>query len=200
MSHKIIRSASDNFESPSKLVSLVIPHCPLTPEHDELLKRCVKSYRGAHETLIVVNNMGFGAACNLGVRLARCEYIAIVNNDTTCTGNWTLNDMCHPDAVTFPLVNGVVQEFSGAFLVFPRWVINKLGGQLYDERFKVGFWEDVDLWTRLKMLEIPIRQLNYLVSHPNPGSTMKYMPSDTDANNRLEYLSKHGTLPIKEWS
>lgn len=180
-------------------VSLVIPHCPLSKDHDALLQRCVKSYRGAHETIVVVNQIGFGPASNLGVRLARCEYVAIVNNDTYCGGNWTLSDLCRPDAVTFPRVNNITQEFSGAFLVFPRWVINQLGGAPYDERFEVGFWEDVDLWTRLKEQEIAIRQLEYVVEHPHPGSTMKHMPSDTDQKNRLRYLDKHGSLPLKNW-
>lgn len=181
-------------------VSVVIPHCPLSNEHNQKLARCVRSLRGALETIVIVNEMGFGAACNLGVSLSRAPYIAIINNDTICEGNWTLPDLCQEDAVTYPLVNGVVQPFSGAFLVLPRWVINgPLQGQVYDERFKIGFWEDVDLWTRLKKADVPMRQVNFLVGHPEPGSTMKLMPRDTDSQNRKIYLDKHGSIPLKDW-
>lgn len=147
--------------------------------------------------------MGFGPACNLGIRLARCEYVAVVNNDTYCAGQWILSDLCRPDAVTFPVINGIRQEFSGAFLVFPRWVIHKLqaeDGAVYDERFEVGFWEDVDLWTRLKKSDVPFRQLECEVAHPHPGFTMKDMPFDTDTKNKKRYLEKHDKLPLKSWS
>jgi len=153
--------------------------------------------------------MGFAAACNLGVSLTNASYVAIVNNDTAMWrpgskypyDGWTLMDLCHGNKVMFPQVNGVVQEFTGAFLVIPRDVIKRdLGGKVFDERFEVGFWEDVDLWTRLKAANVEIEQAPYYVDHPMPGSTMRYMPDDTDSKNRSLYIEKHGKLPIKNWS
>lgn len=195
-------------------VDVVIPHYPLLPIHDVMLKQCVQSLRGQCNTYVVVNQgMGFAAACNLGVGLTSSDYIAIVNNDTNMNltnemfccgalgGPWNLMDICKKDTVTFPRVNGVEQEFTGAFLVIPRSIIDgPLGGQVYDEQFQVGFWEDVDLWTRLKDADVAIEQFPYTVNHPMPGSTMRYMADDTERLNRSLYLEKHGCLPIKNWN
>lgn len=181
------------------MISCVVPHYPITPDHDKALKRCVNSIRGADEKIIVVNKgMGFGPASNLGVSLAKGDFIAIINNDIICD-DWPMHVLTEPNAVTFPIVNNQIQEFSGAFLVFPRWIIDELGGQVYDERFQIGYWEDVDLWTRLKELNIPFFQKPFHVSHPEPGMTMKFMPSDTDFVNRQIYLEKWGSLPLKGW-
>lgn len=182
-------------------VSVIIPHWPITPAHDEALRRCVNSIVGAHEKIIVVNQgMGFGPAMNLGVRLATGDYVALLNNDLVLD-KFPIEAMCRPYLVTFPIINGVVQEFSGAFLVIPRIIIDhELEGQVYDERFRVGYWEDVDLWTRLKELKVPIEQLPFNVSHPSPGFTMRHTPSETDYVNRQVYLEKHGSLPLKNWS
>lgn len=181
--------------------SVVIPHYSITPEHDKALERCVSSIRGAGEIIIVANQgMGFGPACNLGIRLAKLPYVAILNNDLVLE-DWSIDVMTQPNTVTFPIINGIVQEFSGAFLVIPRAIIdNELDGQVYDERFKVGYWEDVDLWVRLKEKNVPIFQKPFNVSHPSPGMTMRHMPQDTDYINRQIFLDKHGKFPIKSWS
>lgn len=183
------------------LISVVIPHYPLTEAHNDAFKRCVASIRGADEIIAVVNDgMGFGPAMNLGVSLAKGDYVVLANNDLVF-GDWHLEELCRHDAVTFPVINGFVQEFTGACLMIPRKIIqNQLQGQVYDERFKVGFWEDVDLWIRLKELAIPFLQLPYDVAHPSPGFTMRHMDPNQDFLNKQIFLEKHKTLPIKNWS
>lgn len=183
------------------MISVVIPHYPLTENHNQAFRRCVDSIWGADEIIAIVNNgMGFAPAMNLGISLARGDYVVLANNDLVF-GDWHIEELCRHDAVTFPIINNIVQEFTGACLMLPRKIIkNQLQGQVYDERFKIGYWEDVDLWTRLKEAQVPIEQLPYNVSHPHPGMTMEHMPSETDYVNRQVYLEKHGSLPLKNWS
>lgn len=182
------------------LISAIIPHRRMNDEIDNMLHKCVNSLKGHDELLIIVNEIGFGPASNMGVKLSHGDFVCIINNDTEMFGDWTLEDLADPDAVTFPYVNGVKQEFSGAFLCIPRWVINERGGYVYDERYKVGFYEDVDFWWWLKQEKIPFVQKDCGVSHPKPGSTMKYMDRKIDQENKQKFLDKWGTLPVKNWS
>lgn len=185
----------------SKKISVVIPHRPMNSDIDAMLERCVQSLKGYSQLLVIVNEIGFGPACNIGVRLSHGDFVIIANNDSAMFGDWDLTDLADEDAVTFPVINGVIQEFSGAFLCIPRWVIEERGGYVYDNIYKVGYWEDVDFWWWLKQKEIPFKQnLNCGVTHPKPGSTMKMMDQTLDQKNRERFLAKNGTLPIKNWS
>ena len=94
-------------------VSVVIPHFG----HHEVLERCLASlFRNGAEVpfeVIVVDdsgagsdsapleawaprirlarnetNLGFARTCNVGVRIARGEFIVLLNNDTTVTAGW----------------------------------------------------------------------------------------------------------------
>lgn len=182
------------------MISVIIPHCPLSEQHNEALRKCTSSLQGADEVIVIVNEIGFGPAMNLGISLAKGDYLALVNNDCYMQPGWNLEELCVPGTVTHPLVNGIVHEFDGAFLVIPRSIIdNELGGQVYDEIFKVGYWEDVDLWVRLKEANVPIEQKHVHVSHPEPGSTMRHMDKNQDNINKQVFIQKHGTLPIKNW-
>ncbi len=181
------------------MISVVIPHYPLTESHNEALRKCTASIKGADEIIVVVNDgMGFAPAMNLGISLAKGNYLVLANNDLVF-GDWHIEELCRHDAVTFPIINGIIQEFTGACLMLPRKIIQKLG-TVYDERFKIGFWEDVDLWVRLKELGIPFEQLPFHCAHPSPGMTMQHMNPSQDHINKQIFLQKHNTLPIKNWS
>lgn len=158
------------------MMSVIIPHWPLNEELDLLLEHCVKSIH-ADEIIVVVNDgTGFGKAVNQGLRLAHGDYLFVVNNDTVVL-NGNLQDMCIPDTVTVPDITGQVDDMPRAFYCMPRSVYESIGG--YDERFKIGYFEDDDFITRLNKYEVPIRKVQSVeVSHLG-GATMHQLDRDT---------------------
>ena len=73
----------------------------------------------------------------------------------------------------------------------PRWVYEKVGG--YDERFKVGYWEDDDMIRRWEEAQIPIKMLPVQVSHPHAGHTLNNHP------DRQELFDANRKLFIEKW-
>ncbi len=138
-------------------ISVVIPHFPFSNEINETLKRCADSLFGYDELVLVVNEgIGFAKAVNQGLRLAKGDYIMVVNNDI----EWVqgdLKELCVPGVVTSPRVNGDSQGFWGCFFVVPREVYELIGG--LDEQFGTGFYEDDDYIKRLEQAGIEMRSI-----------------------------------------
>lgn len=157
------------------MISVIIPHWSLNEELDLLLEHCVKSL-DADEIIVVINDgIGFGKAVNQGLRLANGEYLFVVNNDTVVLDG-DLKDMCVPDTVTVPRINGQVDDMPRAFYCMARSVYELIGG--YDERFKMGYFEDDDFITRLHRHEVPIKKIDSVeVSHLG-GTTMHLLDRD----------------------
>jgi GT2 family glycosyltransferase len=135
-------------------ISVIIPHYPFSRDIDNKLQRCVDSLSGYDELLIIVNEgTGFAKAVNQGLKLAKGEYLMVVNNDIEWrSGN--LKDLCIEDVVTSPTVNGASQPFWGSFFCIPRKVYEKIGG--LDEQFEMGYYEDEDYIKRLEQASIPM--------------------------------------------
>jgi hypothetical protein len=142
-------------------LSVVIPHWPIDDEIDQALRACVTSLHGECEKIVVVNEgTGFARNVNIGLRLARGEYVAVVTNDTRVVQG-DVFDLCVSGTVTSPHVlekPGVEPGgFHGAFWVAPQDVLDRVG--LLDERFEGAFFEDDDLLERLRRAGIPTKQI-----------------------------------------
>lgn len=154
-------------------ISVVIPHYSFSEEINLKLKKCTQSLVGADEVLIIVNDkIGFGKAVNIGLKIASGDYICVVNNDVEVIGN--IRDLCIPDTVTSPVVNGRVQVFWGCFFVLPRSVYEKVGG--FDEDFEVGYFEDDALIVTLQRAGIPMKSVSTVQVKTDGGSTMDSLP------------------------
>jgi glycosyltransferase involved in cell wall biosynthesis len=162
-------------------LSIVIPHWPLDEETDEALGRSVASFPPQCERVIVVNDgTGYGRNVNIGLRLARADYLAVANNDCRLTEG-DIYDLCVPETVTSPLVIGERQGlgesiepggFHGSFWVVPRPVLDRVG--LLDERYEGAYWEDDDLLARLRQAGVPTRQVTSVrVKHVGGLTTFK---------------------------
>lgn len=131
------------------MISVIIPHYPIA-DTDKLLERCVKSL-DFDELIVVVNEgTGFGKAVNTGLRLAKGDYIAIVNNDIEILEG-SLKDLCDPKKVMSPIwgrVTGIGIDFLPSCFVLPRWVYEKVGG--FDLQFNIGDYEDNDWHERAR--------------------------------------------------
>jgi glycosyltransferase involved in cell wall biosynthesis len=182
-------------------LTAVVPHWPLDEEVDEALRACLGSLPSECEKIVVVNQgTGFAVNVNIGLRLARGDYVAVVTNDSRVVEG-DVYDLCVPDAVTSPLVlekPGVEREgFHGAFWVAPRDVLNRVG--LLDERFEGAFFEDDDYLERLRQAGVPTRAIaSVRVSSRRIGLTMSKLPDKGKgwlAMNERRFEEKWGWVP-----
>jgi hypothetical protein len=127
-------------------LSIVVPHWPIDAEVDEALRACLASLPPGCEKIVLVNHdTGIAVNVNIGLRLATCDYVAVVTNDSRVVEG-DMYDLCVPGTVTSPLVleKPSIERggFHGAFWVAPREVLDRVG--LLDERFEGAFFEDDD--------------------------------------------------------
>ena len=112
--------------------------------------------------------MGYTKAINLGIGLAKGEFIVLLNNDTLITGKDWLNILVAPFADPLVAATGPAKnwhkETQTEFLFFfcamiKKSVIDALG--LPDEIFNPGYGEDIEYAMRikragLKSIQVPI--------------------------------------------
>jgi len=165
------------------LLSIVIPHYPKIGGANKALESLLLSLKGYTseilQKLVVENDgIGFAAACNIGLKMAKGEYIIISNNDVEIlSGN--LIDLADPNFITVPDIVPEPRDYMPrCFYCVPREIYNKIVekyGYWYDERFKMGYFEDDDLIKRLENEGITTKKIdNFLLYHIGGGGlTMK---------------------------
>jgi GT2 family glycosyltransferase len=187
-----------------RTLSVVIPHWPIDGETDEALRRCVASFPTGCERIVVVNEgTGYARNVNIGLRLARSEFVAVVNNDAElAAGN--VYDLCVPGSVTSPLVIGSRQGwgesiepggFHGCFWVAPRDVLERVG--MLDDELGRAYFEDDDLLVRLRAAGVPTRQVpSVQIRHVGALTTAKF-PEHRDwlDASAQRFEAKWGFLP-----
>jgi hypothetical protein len=183
------------------LLSVVVPHWPLDDEVDQALRACLVSLPPDCEKIVVVNQgTGFAVNVNIGLRLARADYVAVVTNDCRVVEG-DVYDLCVPGRVTSPLVlekPGIEPRgFHGAFWVGPRVVLDQVG--FLDERFEGAFFEDDDYLERLRQAGIPTMQVaSVRVWSSRIGLTMSKLPDQGKqwlATNQRRFEEKWGWTP-----
>jgi len=172
------------------MISVIIPHYPMSEELDVLLKNCVQSLVGADEIIVVVNEgTGFAKNVNRGLRIASGDYMCVANNDLTLIrGN--IQDLADPMGVTSPMQNNQDhQVFWGSFFCIPRWVYEKIGG--LDERFEMAYYEDDDYIRRLVEARIPMRCVKSVEIHHLGGRTLRNMNHEKyTEENKIKFQEK----------
>lgn len=173
------------------MISVVIPYYEISDNKKKLLRECVGSLKGADEVIVIWNEgIGFGKACNKGMELARGDFICVVNDDVVVLEG-TLKGLVDKTAVTSPVINGVAQNFWGAFFCLPRWVYESVGG--FDERFTKGYFEDDDLIRRLDKAGVPMKSVGSVKVKHLGGTTMEQLP------NRDEIFERNKKLFKEKW-
>lgn len=112
--------------------------------------------------VLVKNNVnrGIAPAWNMGIKLARAPYIAVVNDDIVVQKGWLerLKGACDmPNAGVanlyvehLPQGAGLVENykwFSGSCFMLKRTTISRIG--YFDEQYEKANFEDHDYWTRV---------------------------------------------------
>ena len=178
-----------------------------------------KFLRNKIQFSIVTNskNLGFGAACNQGIRLSSGLFVAILNNDTWLMKGWDraliqelksrnldeigpffderlLSDDPQRSAEQFLSMNRnkFRKHFVPILMFFQREAIDRLRfdhGGIFDERFFVTY-EDTDLLHRMKQLGMKYGQTsNCYIWHQSMG-TRSSLPSGYEIDGLNKFIQK----------
>lgn len=167
--------------------SVVVLFYHRTPELTKIAKDCVMSvakHSKDYELIVVDNcstedidwvleytkpenvirqkkNLGIAAGWNAGLKKAKADHVAVINDDIIVRNPKWLDDMkkaCDmPDAGVgavhvqhLPCWEGLIENyhwFPGSCYMLPKSTVEKVG--YFDEDYWPCNWEDVDYWTRL---------------------------------------------------
>lgn len=178
-------------------VSVVIPYMEVDPEKREVLHRLTKSLKG-HDEIVVVSNWkeGYAVPINKGFAVAQGDYMIVMNDDLIQLSG-SLRDLCDPEAVTSPLVDGKEQPFWGCCFCVPRWVYEKTGGLW--EGYRISYFDDDDFINVLRLNEVPMKSVPS-VNFENVdggGRTLHAFPDHNEffEENRKRYEKRWGAEP-----
>ena len=134
-------------------LSLIIPFYPIDETKYGYLHTMLDSCNGYDEVLLIENQRaGFATAINFGFSQATGDYLLMSSDDVVWDGN--IRDLCVPDMVTVPMINGYDNRFSGVTFCIPRTVYEKVGG--LSEEYDTGYFEDDDYYRALFNHNIPM--------------------------------------------
>lgn len=207
-------------------ISVILPALILNDDLFDQAKRAIKSVKDGVELIIVDNGstvgsdylqkqadiyirypdkIGFGAACNAGIKLSHGDYIVITSidveylkgkpEDLTKEG---LPVVCPSALDKGQKLDGQlhVNETFGATFAILREVYEavRLPEGLYDERFVHGYYEDADLWERLRRMDIPLVRSGKVQVFHGQGTTNKFLGvlDKYMEENRLRFIEKWG--------
>lgn len=160
-------------------------------------------------------NAGVAKSWNQGLKASKSKYIAIINNDILPSPNWLKNIIdamennkdiwCGCPVFTarempekFPdnmkLNNTITKadKLTGFCFVLSREAIEAVG--LFDEQFKIGWYEDSCLWTRIVMAGHPPMIIHNSYIHHFESITIKAFKgfSKYAKENAIKFKRKYG--------
>jgi GT2 family glycosyltransferase len=156
-------------------------------------------------------NKGIAPSWNDGMRVARGEYIVVINDDIVVPHDWLLGlkkpFLDFPDTgVSAPAVwhipdhpTGIVENykwFPGYCFMLSKNTIEKVG--YFDETFVPYNGEDVDYWYRTMKANLKLMRNYDVVINHKEGDVLHtlgdYKKRSEEAN--LQFVKKHGFDPI----
>lgn len=163
----------------------------------EVLERCLDSLKGADEILVIDNwKSGYSVPINYGLSQATGDYLIVMNDDLILSSG-SLDQLCDPEAVISPTIDGREQPFWGCAFCIPRWVYEKVGG--LDERYRISFYDDDDYINILRQANIPMKSqpLVKMLNQAGGGRTLHQFPDHNEffAENRERYKARWGGYP-----
>jgi hypothetical protein len=177
-------------------VSVVISSLWTSEGKAKMLYDCMENLVGADEILALVNpikaHIGFADAWNRIATLATGDYIVFVG-DANYQTEGNLKEMCIPDTVTYPKLNGKFDALPWIFCV-PKNIYEQIG--LYDMRFNEGsHWEDTDFWRRIRANNIKIAPIEFVnFNKPVNGTSIRHIENSQGRieRNKQLYFEKWG--------
>lgn len=173
-------------------ISLVIPYYQSDEGKPIVLASTIESMAGKFDELIVVADQidNLAVKINKGLKMATGDYIVVTNDDVTLEYG-ELRDLCRPDRVLTPFINGgTYKTFHGHAWGMPRSIYNQVGGM--DEDYLI-YWMDVDYAKRLKdagVLVVQTPDVNMI--HPEPARTLRSFVGKLEKNDEETFIKKWG--------
>jgi hypothetical protein len=175
-------------------VSTIIPFWSYALEADEQLKRCIDSI-DADEIIIVANEPNargepcVGMRVNQGLRLAHGDYLVVIMSSVVLQSG-SIRDLCVPDTITSPDVNGLGQAFHGCCCCIPRSIYEERGG--WDPTF-TAFFVDDDYLCRMHHGGVAIKCIREVkVRHEGGRAHALLDTSRLMAENRYRFILRWG--------
>lgn len=215
--------------------SIVLPTYTNTKEHLKIFWECLMSVHANSNDaeIILVNdgslfseniekskslittlvehstNKGIPVSWNDGLKIARGEYIVVINDDITVTKGWLdkLRMALEDDDSNFVAAPGVkgkqnghgieenYQWYPGYCFMVKRATIDQIG--FFDEQFSPFNFEDTDYWTRVLMAgKKLVRNYSTTITHHEGHvlHTLKY--EQVSERNKKKFINKWGFDPI----
>jgi GT2 family glycosyltransferase len=162
---------------------------------EPLLVDCFKSLQGkVDETIIISSKKSWlGEKINQGMRMAKGDYILILNDDAVYQSG-DLSDLCVKSAITCPKINGNQIPFHAHVFCVPREIFEVTGG--YDETYEQAYYDDNDFWANVESKGFrrqPIDSVDF--SHPPQGGNTLHKIDNMNVwreTNRRKFNEKWG--------
>lgn len=216
-------------------ISVVMPALVLNWDLRDQMREAVESVKGEDIELIIVDNgsmldtafmvenadiyisypekIGFGPACNAGLKLATGDYLAITSIDVKfLVGGFkelaeefskipSIGVICPTAKNKGQTLDGMLyqSENEGSAFLISREVYDrvKLPEGLYDKIYEQGYFEDTDLWYRMAQVGLDqYRSGNVFIDHKE-GTTQKVLGNRDEIfkKNKQNFIDKWGEEP-----
>jgi len=220
LTERCLGSLLDNSVLARELVVIDNKSDDSTPAFLKDFKKQIAGKGWSMKILTNIENVGFGRACNQGMRAATGEHIAILNNDTWLMQGWDaalirkINeldaDMVGPyydegvfDAETIPVKarefvarnrDKFSSDWGSILMFFRRETLDEVG--IFDERFFVTY-EDADLRERMDRAGKKYFQVgDCYIWHFSKGTRdSQKLPSNYEQDGLRLFIEKWGFDP-----
>lgn len=200
-----------------------------TREYLETKSRDLDRTRDCLIPIFNEKNLGVAPAWNQGLKAAKGDYLAVLNNDILVTPGWLRSllwamdlhriDLISPFAATGPLTYELEEraarftkrnlsilwnEYDFCAFVMPRSTYNKIG--LFDEGFLIGGYEDTDYCYRVRKAGLRYGVSGASFIHHFGSSTLGEFKKRGDkhaSHNKDYFMKKWGEDPsasVNLWS
>lgn len=179
-------------------ISVIIPFMPADEDKWSVLERLLDSLEGADEILVIENmREGYAVPINFGLSQATGDYLIVLNDDLKMDRGASLKDICDPNFVTSPTIDGNEQDFWGCAFCIPRWVYEKVGG--LDERYRISYFDDDDYLNELRQAHVPMKCMPSVsfLNVDGGGRTLHTFPDHNEFfdENKQKFIEKWGGTP-----
>lgn len=189
------------------MFTVVIPTIDKSTNYYKNCIASVKEFSPPNTQIVIVEDQTVAQAWNTGIKSAKYDNIAIINDDTVMSSNW-LEGLKKPfnntnTGVVAPGIAHLNQHnsgihtnhvwFPGCAFMLTKKTIDKVG--LFDESFEV-FYNDTDYWTRVikKKLNL-VRNFDVKIKHLESQTVQYFNPDEQMKIGLSKFIDKHRFNP-----